>query len=121
STTGAPTPAAAARSVLACSWSRSMPSSPASLEEQRTTTSTFGPSSSVVTRRLWLVSPPGRSVARQDRPASVARRSRSLVSGSALERVDHGLVDRLHRAGEPPLGRQVPPEGQQQEDADDHD
>ena len=45
------------------------------------------PSSVVVTRTLWLVSPPGRSTTRQDRPARMARRSRFATDGrSALSR-----------------------------------
>src|SRR3954451_2938230 len=109
STTPAPTPAAAAAAVLAASASRSMPSSAASPCDQRTTRSSSP--SSVVTWRLRLVSPPGRSVTRQARPARQARRSSVGASTrSVVERLDHGLVDRVLRPGEPVLGGDVPPD-----------
>src|SRR3954447_1650255 len=119
-TTGAPTPAVAAGAALACSASRSMPSSPASLDEQRTTRSRGGPSSSLTTRTLWLVSPPGRSVACQDSPARVARRSRGNISGGLVD-LGHGRVDVLDRPGEPLLGGGMPPQGEQEHRADSDD
>ena len=92
-----PRPAsAAARGVDGSRRPGRCPSSPASLCEQRTTMSSGSPSSVVVTRRLRLVSPPGRSVTRQDRPARKARRSRSTCWRqclAVLEGLDDGRVD----------------------------
>ena len=71
-----------------------------------------------VTRTLWLVSPPGSSATRQDRPARMARRSRF----STTERIGASVSRRTPRRrpvsmvffgpGEPLLGRDVPPDRQ---------
>src|SRR6478752_2213211 len=124
SSTPAPTPASAAASVLACSASRSIASSPASLRTCRTTTSW----SSSTTCRLRLVRPPGSSRTSRAR----TRRTRSwsnaaVVAGSvtlgrsAVECLDHGFVDRVLGPLEPVLRGDLPPDGKEDQGADGHD
>ena len=123
STTAGATPASAAAAVLQVLGVAVDAEQLGVALEQRTTMSSGGPSSVEVTRTLWLVRPPGRSVTRQDRPASTARRSRSATesgtqsskaSTTAGSIVCFGPVNHF-------LADSVPPDRQQEQGADGED
>ena len=106
-TTGGPTPACAAATLLRYSASRSIPSSSEPGPGMRTTTVAVG----VVTLRLRLVSPPGRSTTVRGRCAVTGMESSSAAIAGSSSGSSAG--DRRRGSPRPPLlpdpSRQVRP------------